>query len=58
VAKRILGLLHRPREQRGTEAINGVIELHRRVARGFRNHERWRLRMLLVRGELTHPHLK
>jgi hypothetical protein len=30
----------------GTEAINGLIELHRRVARGFRNREHYRLRML------------
>ena len=28
----------------GTEAINGLIELHRRVARGFRNREHYRLR--------------
>jgi transposase len=41
----------------GTEAINGLIELHRRVARGFRNRERYRLRMLLT-GGLTHPHLR
>jgi transposase len=42
----------------GTEAINGLIELHRRVARGFRNRDNYRLRMLLVGGGLTHPHLK
>jgi hypothetical protein len=42
----------------GTEAINGLIELHRRVARGFRNRESYRLRMLLIGGGLTHPHLK
>ncbi len=42
----------------GTEAINGLIELHRRVARGFRNRERYRLRMLLIGGGLTHPHLR
>ena len=42
----------------GTEAINGLIELHRRVARGFRNREHYRLRMLLIGGGLTHPHLK
>lgn len=41
----------------GTEAINGLIELHRRVARGFRNRERYRLRMLLIGGGLSHPHL-
>ena len=36
----------------GTEAINGVIELHRRIARGYRNHDNYRLRMLLVAGGL------
>ena len=41
-----------------TEAINGLIELHRRVARGFRNRDNYRLRMLLVGGGLSHPHLK
>jgi transposase len=42
----------------GTEAINGLIELHRRIARGFRNRDSYRLRMLLVGGGLTHPHLR
>ena len=42
----------------GTEAINGLIELHRRVARGFRNRDHYRLRMLLIGGGLSHPHLK
>lgn len=42
----------------GTEAINGLIELHRRVARGFRNYENYRLRMLLIGGGLSSPHLK
>jgi transposase len=42
----------------GTEAINGLIELHRRIARGFRNRANYRLRMLLIGGGLTHPHLK
>ena len=42
----------------GTEAINGRIELHRRVARGFRNRDNYRLRMLLIGGGLRHPHLK
>jgi len=37
----------------GTEAINGLIELHRRVARGFRNRDNYRLRMLLIGGGLT-----
>jgi transposase len=36
----------------GTEAINGLIELHRRVARGFRNYNNYRLRMLLIGGGL------
>jgi transposase len=42
----------------GTEAINGLIELHRRVARGFRNPDNYRLRMLLIGGGLSSPHLK
>ena len=42
----------------GAEAINGLIELHRRVARGFRNDDNYRLRMLLVGGGLTSPHLR
>ncbi|MGH2969843.1 MAG: ISL3 family transposase [Solirubrobacteraceae bacterium] len=42
----------------GTEAINGLIELHRRIARGFRNRDNYRLRMLLIGGGLSHPHLK
>lgn len=42
----------------GTEAINGLIELHRRIARGFRNRENYRLRMLLIGGGLASPHLK
>ena len=37
----------------GTEAINGLIELYRRVARGFRNRHNYRLRMLLIGGGLT-----
>lgn len=32
----------------GTEAINGLIELARRVARGFRDPDNYRLRMLLI----------
>ena len=39
----------------GTEAINGLIELHRRIARGFRNSENYRLRMLLIAGGLDQP---
>jgi transposase len=41
----------------GTEAINGLIELHRRVARGFRNRDNYRLRMLLIAGGLSHPRM-
>ena len=37
----------------GTEAINGLIELHRRIARGFRNRDNYRLRCLLIAGGLT-----
>ena len=36
----------------GTEAVNGLIELHRRIARGFRNRDNDRLRMLLIGGGL------
>ena len=42
----------------GTEAINGIIELHRRIARGFRNPRNYRLRMILAAGKLTHPNLR
>ena len=41
----------------GTEAINGLIELHRRIARGFRNLKNYRLRMLLIGGGLADPRL-
>ncbi|MGX4694726.1 transposase [Streptomyces sp. JNUCC 63] len=37
----------------GTEAINGIIELHRRLAHGFRNRHTYRLRTLLAAGGLT-----
>ena len=37
----------------GTEAVNGLIELHRRIARGFRNRHNYRLRMLLIAGGIT-----
>jgi len=40
-----------------TEAVNGLIELHRRVARGFRNRDNYRLRMLLIGGGFTDPRL-
>ena len=42
----------------GTEALNGIIELHRRIARGFRNPANYRLRMILAAGKLTHPNLR
>lgn len=42
----------------GTEAVNGIIELHRRIARGFRNPVNYRLRMILAAGRLTHPNLR
>ncbi len=41
----------------GTEAINGLIELHRRIARGFRNRDNYRLRMLLIGGGLRQTDL-
>jgi len=47
----------RVRSNGGTEAVNGLIELHRRIARGLRNRESYRLRMLLIAGglpSLTH----
>jgi transposase len=37
----------------GAEAVNLLIELHRRVARCFRNRENYRLRMLLIGGGLA-----
>jgi len=41
----------------GTEAINGLIEPHRRIARGFRNRDNYRLRRMLLIGGLTlSPH--
>lgn len=42
----------------GTEALNGLLELHRRVARGLRNPGHYRLRMLLIGSGRTHPHLR
>src|SRR5215212_2573048 len=38
--------------------FNGIIELHRRIARGFRNPTNYRLRMILAAGRLTHPRLR
>ncbi|MDT9648882.1 transposase, partial [Campylobacter jejuni] len=41
----------------GTEAINGIIELGRRIAGGFRSFGHYRLRMLLITGGLAaSPH--
>ena len=43
-----------------TEAINGIIELGRRIARGYRNPTNYRHRMLLIAGGLdasTHTQL-
>ncbi|QXT64273.1 transposase [Tessaracoccus palaemonis] len=46
-----------PANNGGTEAVNGIIELHRRLTRGFRNRHNYRLRMLLAAGGLTpDPH--
>lgn len=42
----------------GTEAVNGIIALHRRIARGFRNPHNYRLRIILTAGKLTHPNLR
>ncbi|CCH79306.1 transposase [Nostocoides japonicum T1-X7] len=39
----------------GTEAVNGLIELHRRIARGLRIRDNYRLRMLLIAGGLPIP---
>ena len=36
----------------GTECINGLIELARRIARGFKDPDNYRLRMLLIAGGL------
>ena len=44
-----------------TEAINGIIELGRRTARGYRNPTNYQLRMLLIAGGLdasTHTQLR
>ena len=37
----------------GAEAINGLIELHRRIARASRDSENYRVRMLLIGGGLS-----
>ena len=41
-----------------TEAINGIIELGRRTARGYRNPNNYQLRMLLIAGGLDASTLK
>ena len=51
-------LRHRLLVQRRHEAINGLIELHRRIARGLRNIHNYRLRMLLVGGGLNPPQVR
>ena len=42
----------------GTEAINGFIELHRRIARGVPNRDTCRLRMVPSAEASTHGQLK
>ena len=57
----ILAFFDRPATSNGpTEAINGIIELGRRTARGYRNPTNYQLRMLLIAGGLdasTHTQL-
>ncbi len=53
VEGRVPRLLHERRHERRHRAINGLIELHRRLARGFRNRSNYRLRMLLIGGGLN-----
>lgn len=38
------------RSSGAVEAVNNLIELHRRIARGFRNFDNYRLRMVLIGG--------
>lgn len=53
-AEKLLAYFTTGRANNGpTEAINGIIELHRRLARGHRNRDNYRLRMLLAAGGLT-----
>ncbi len=59
LAERVPALLRHRQSQNDTEAINGIIELGRCVARGFGNPRNFRLRMILVAGRLTqHPNLR
>ena len=57
----ILAYFDHPHTSNGpTEAINGIIELGRRTARGYRNPTNYQLRMLLIAGGLdasTHTQL-
>ncbi|SLM92947.1 transposase [Brevibacterium yomogidense] len=41
----------------GTNAVNRPIVLHRRVARGFRNCDNYRLHILLIAGGLNPPQI-
>lgn len=60
LVRAVPGLLHHRAVDNdgGAEAINGVIELHRRIARGFCNPTNYRLRMILAAGKFTHPNLR
>jgi transposase len=50
----VLAFFDRPGTSNGpTEAINGRLEHHRRLAGGYRNRHNYRLRMLLAAGGLT-----
>ncbi len=52
VAWRTVWRAIRPLLEARAEAVNGLIELHRRIARGFRNRDNYGLRMLLIAGGL------
>ncbi len=41
------------RNDLGTKPIDPTRELHRRIARGYRNRNNYRLRMLLIAGGLN-----
>ena len=60
-ARDILAYFDHPHTSNGpTEAINGIIELGRRTARGYPNPTNYQLRMLLIAGGLdasTHTQL-
>jgi hypothetical protein len=40
------------------QCVSDGFELHRRIACDFRNLDHYQLRMLLIGGGLTHPHLR